>query len=78
MSGSFSFLLGQIGKAFEVMMNFYIFPPFLSLFDFLIVLLVLHIVITLFVPTLSDYHLDVQSVDRVKRRASYRKHKRGD
>lgn len=48
----FEFLLAQLGKAFEVMQNFEVFPG-LSLFWLFIILIILNVVVTLFVPMLK-------------------------
>lgn len=77
MENVFSFFLGQIGKAFDVMQNFEIWQG-LSLFDLFIVLLVLDVVIILFVPTLGDRHGDmIARSRRAEARAERRSMEKG-
>lgn len=67
----FEFLLAQLGKAFEVMQNFEVFPG-LSLFWLLLVLLILNVVIILFVPTLPGLVQSHQRETRYKKRQQER------
>lgn len=66
MEDVFSFILSQLSKAYSVMRSFELMGG-LTLFDFFVILLILNVVITLFVP-LFDKHRSSGSADKTVRK----------
>lgn len=53
----YSFVTDQLKKAFEIMQNFTVYGT-LSLFDLSVCLIVIHLVVTLFVPLVKSNRRD--------------------